>query len=459
MSQKSDVQKYEPDFFERTYPSITKDVSIAFSEIVANAWDASSTRINITIPRELNENIIIEDNGSGMTDDEFRNRWMVISYNRVTHQGEYIEPLPDRGKVKRLAYGRNGVGRHAMVCFNNYYTVETFKDGKRNEYDISAVSDGNSVLSIVDHRVSDCTTTGTKLIVKAVKKLPTVSEIRDALSYKFLFDPEFQIYVNNKLVDYHNLLIPTKKDSIKIGENTAEISIYEVPDGEKVTASTGIAFWIGNLPGLTFARLVGNPSWIVGGYTVADARRKFAKKHIIMVKADFLRVDVLSDWSGLQKTELVNSATKAVSAYVKKFRAAYYSDKVSEMKEDVIRQNIDEIETLSISSRHELREFFDIYLSEKPEVDIEELNTIIGALINILNSRNGLSLLNKLSGFDGAEISILDDALSEWSAYDIKTVLDEIDGRIKVIHAIEKLCGDKTVNELQILHPLITQAK
>ena len=168
------TQKFEQDFFERTYPSIVRDVSVAFSEIVANAWDAGATEVKITIPNEIDEDIIIEDNGSGMTDDEFKNRWMVISYNRVAHQGDFIE----HGEIKRLAYGRNGVGRHSMICFNNYYTIETCKNGECNSYDISALSGGDSVLSVIDHRISKSDKTGTTLIVKAVKKLPNVSEWR-----------------------------------------------------------------------------------------------------------------------------------------------------------------------------------------------------------------------------------------------------------------------------------------
>lgn len=39
----------------------------------------------------------------------------------------------------RLAYGRNGVGRHGMLCFNTVYKVETWKDGILNSYDIISV--------------------------------------------------------------------------------------------------------------------------------------------------------------------------------------------------------------------------------------------------------------------------------------------------------------------------------
>jgi hypothetical protein len=49
--------------------------------------------------------------------------------------------------------------------------------------------------------------------------------------------------------------------------------------------------------------------------------------------------------------------------------------------------------------------------------------------------------------------------LDEWSIRDALTVLDEVSRRIKVVEALEKLMSDKGVDELQVLHPLVTQAR
>lgn len=122
------IQKstFENDFIERTYSSIVTDMSIAFSELVANSWDAGATNVRIFLPTEPGEEIIIEDDGTGMSEQQFLSRWMVISYNRVTHQGEYIDYISNNQIKKRLAYGRNGIGRHALLCFDNRYQVETW---------------------------------------------------------------------------------------------------------------------------------------------------------------------------------------------------------------------------------------------------------------------------------------------------------------------------------------------
>lgn len=445
--------KFEKDFIERTYSSVVSDVSIAFSELVANSWDAGATNVTITLPNRRDDLIIIEDNGSGMTDAEFQQRWMTIAYNRVTHQGEYIEYDSAKGKVRRLAYGRNGVGRHAMLCFDDTYQVETWKDGQCNQYEIS-VDGGDSAFSVVSHAASSKEGTGTRLSVKARKKVPDPREVARTLGYRFLFDPEFSVCVNGEKIAFQQKLKPIvcEKLPLKRSEKPLEVSIYEIPDGEKTTARNGIAFWSG-------ARLVGDPSWIVGNTRVEDARRKFALRHLIIVQADDLIQYVHYDWSYYERADAVKEVQTAVIKFVKQFRNEYYKGKVAEVKQDVIQKNLSMIKRLPAPALYDLNNFFESYLEQRPEVDSEELNIIINALVSVLQSRNGISLLEKLPAMDVEDMDTLNEILDEWSVSDIRIVLDEIDQRLKIISAIEQLSEDPNTDELHVLHPLISQAK
>jgi len=448
----SDLALFERNFIERTYPSIVSDMSIAFAELVANSWDAGATRVDITIPQKQGQQIIIEDNGSGMTDEEFRSRWMVIAYNRVDHQGEYIDFLAsDNTKIRRLAYGRNGVGRHALVCFDEHYTIETWKDGILNTYEIM-VSGGNSAFSIEKHTQTSKSGSGTKIIVNAIKHFPESSAIIKTLGYKFMFDPQFEVYVNGVKVEYHNTLRPDKEETLSTKYGDLNVAIYRIPDGEKSTSNNGIAIWVNG-------RLVGKPSWTVGEYKIEDARRKFAIKHVVIVNADFLINEIAYDWSGFRKTERVQEANREITAYLRKYRIEYYKGKTTEVRDKAVRSNKEAIRSLSIPAVYNLKQFFDTYLEQKPEVEEDDLNIIVSSLVNVLSNEKGLSLLAKLSVMSDSSLSDLDRILDEWSVVDIKLVLDEINSRIAVIDAIQKLCSDSQTDELHVLHPLISQAR
>ena len=221
----NDKALFESNFIERTYPTIVSDYSTAFAEIGANSWDAGATRVDILIPSNIGEPIIIEDNGSGMTDEEFRSRWMVIAYNRVEHQGEYITfSLEDGKKASRLAYGRNGVGRHALICFDDHYLIETWKDGFLNSYELQ-VSGGEAAFTITKHSQSKKSGHGTRITVCATKRLPDPETVINTLGYKYIFDPQFNVFVNESKVAYYNALQPDREDAINTEYGTMAISI------------------------------------------------------------------------------------------------------------------------------------------------------------------------------------------------------------------------------------------
>lgn len=65
-------------------------------------------------------------------------------------------------------------------------------------------------------------------------------------------------------------------------------------------------------------------------------------------------------WSHFNNTEKVNEVFSAVIRFVREFRVEYYKGKVAEVRKDVIKNNIDRIETLSIPSLYDLKIFLKI---------------------------------------------------------------------------------------------------
>jgi hypothetical protein len=74
----SNIQKtlFEENYLVRSIGALATRPDIALTELVANAWDAGASKVDITIPKKENELLIVEDNGSGMTNEQFHARWM-----------------------------------------------------------------------------------------------------------------------------------------------------------------------------------------------------------------------------------------------------------------------------------------------------------------------------------------------------------------------------------------------
>ena len=176
--------QYEADYLKRSIAGgITKDTDVALTELIANAHDTDATKVNITLPNEIGQLLVVEDNGTGMSAEHFQSRWLKLSYNRLNNQGEWVNFPPDLSHIKRKAYGRNGVGRHGLLCFGGEYTVETWRDEEFNRFLVS--STGNKPLEVLDHTHGEREGHGTRLEVRIEKGLQSIDVIHQMLSQRF----------------------------------------------------------------------------------------------------------------------------------------------------------------------------------------------------------------------------------------------------------------------------------
>ena len=76
---------------------------IALAELVKNAYDADATRCHVTVDQD---EIVVEDNGHGMSEQEFLRYWMTIGTRHKQGTGT-------SRKFKRQVTGSKGVGRLA----------------------------------------------------------------------------------------------------------------------------------------------------------------------------------------------------------------------------------------------------------------------------------------------------------------------------------------------------------
>ena len=443
---------FEENYIFRNYKSITLNNDIDFIELVANSWDAGAHNVKITIPFEDNQEIIIEDDGTGMSDEEFRSRWMTLNYDRQRRQGKEVLFPPDVDNERRIAYGRNGIGRHGMLCFANNYTVETWKNGECNIYHI-AVSSGDAPFKIYKQTKVNKPGHGTKIYTLVQKHLPNADFMTDVISARFMYDPNFNVMINGKriILSEHRGVVYQKEF---ITDTKASISMMVI-DSEKTAAKSqqhGIAFWVSG-------RLVGKPSWTYGNITFLDGRLKEAKRYTIIMQTNDLVDEVLPDWSGFIESNNMIIVYQNIKNEVDIFIKSAMSEHINEKRYDVIQETRDELETLNIVGKRNVSAFIERITEDNPLVPSEYLHNAVEAVISIEKAKKGELLLSQLAQMSADKIDKLADILSTWDVDDISTVIGEIDKRIIVVEAIQKLYNDKSTEELHTLHPLVLNSR
>ncbi|MBS4014776.1 MAG: ATP-binding protein [Bacteroidetes bacterium] len=441
---------FEEDYLIRTLGALVHSPEIALTELVANAWDAGATRVEILIPDDYNLKLVVEDNGTGLTKEQFENRWMRLGYNRIKHQGKNVI-FPPNVDGKRLAYGRNGVGRHGLLCFNNEYTVITNSGGKQSKFVISTKSE-NQPFIIKEYNFDKSTTFGTRLEVIVTKNLPKPEKILEIISARFLHDPNFVISINKQTVplEEHSGLIDSTE--IKVDDISLMVHFIDSQKSARSTLYQGIAFWQSN-------RLVGEPSWVLGSEVVIDGRTKFAKRYTVVIKTNDLAEYIFEDWTGFKKVETMNKVYAEVISYVNKMFSEIAKDSIEETKQQIKSDFSSEFSNLTPLAKYEVNEAIEAITIAHPTAKPETISIAIEAIINLEKSRTGKELLVKLAKLSDDDISGLNSLLEKWSVRDALSVLDEIDNRISVIEAIRKLSKDEDVDELHVLHPLVTSAR
>lgn len=446
--------KFEEDYIFRNNRSITSSPDIALTELVANAWDAGALTVSITIPVGDESYISISDDGCGMSEDEFMERWMTLNYNRAKHQGSEVTFPPDiqiKNK-KRIAYGRNGVGRHGMLCFSDRYSVETWRDGIGMRF-VIGVTSGDEPFSIVSKDKIEKDGHGTTISAYVTRNMPELDSIKDILSARFIYDPQFVLKVNGE-----ELTLASSDDDVKNFEKITEdgvtlnISIVDSTKTAHVSKRHGVAFWVGG-------RLVGSPSWSYRKWQFLDARYKFAKRYTIIVQTEDIIDDVLPDWTGFYDTLKMDNVYSEVNKVITELVSEVMEEQVTDLKRDVIDEKRGELESLSISEKREISSFMDMVTKKNPMIASEFLENSVEALMQIQQAKKGTELLAQLSAMSPEELNSLSDLLKAWDINDVINVIDEIDKRILVVEAISRVFENKNTDELHTLHPLVLNAK
>lgn len=448
----SQTALFEDDYLLRELGQVAHVPQVALTELVANAWDAGATKVNLILPAEVGGTLTVTDNGHGMTLAQFKKRWMTLRYDREKHQGTSVEFPSGRTARPRRAYGRNGVGRHGLLCFADEYEVQTWRDGVLATFVVGAES-GPSPFVLRSETLGQHGGSGTRLSVQVTRKLPDAEEILTVLAARFVHDPEFEIRVNGTQRSFSDIEGRVSEETLDLGNgHSATVIVIDSTRLNHSSVHQGVAFWVQR-------RLVGTPSWSIGQVASFDGRTRFARRYNVIVDTQGYEADVEEDWTSFRSTDAVRELYRAVAGHVGKVAQMLAAEIVEATSEDALTQNRNELATLSQGARLEVAEFTKIVAQEHPTISPDFLATAVKAVIHLERTKSGAALLQKLSDLPADDIDGLDRLLGEWSVKDALRVLDEIDSRLSVIETIRRLADDPKTDELHTLHPLILRSR
>ena len=111
--------------------NLYRSIMTVLGEAISNSWDADAENVFITINRASNM-IVIRDDGAGMTDSDFQNKFLKIGYSK--RKGGM-----NATKLSRPYIGRKGIGKLALLSCAQRITV------------LSKINNGNLIGGVIDN--------------------------------------------------------------------------------------------------------------------------------------------------------------------------------------------------------------------------------------------------------------------------------------------------------------------
>ena len=146
-------------------------IPAVLSEIVANAWDADSESVTISLDKQ-SDTITIQDDGLGMTRDEVVDRFLEVGFRRRNTIG------PKTPTKNRDPMGRKGIGKLSSFSIAEVVTVYTIRDGERTafEMDVKKIKERIQADDGIPYRPDEITdwpdglTKGTRIVLKRLRR-------------------------------------------------------------------------------------------------------------------------------------------------------------------------------------------------------------------------------------------------------------------------------------------------
>ena len=453
-------------------------------ELVANSWDANATKVEITIPETPiagpTSEIIICDDGIGMSDADVRNKYLIIGRDRRADEQTDVTPFPKSRKMM----GRKGIGKFSAFGIAEEIVVESVKNGKVSHFRMNY----RELLENADDRMIELpqllptgtVPKGTKVTLRHITKFRnrriSVNILRRGLARRFAVigaQRGFEVVINGKPIS------PEDRDLKRLLEKDMDGHPYlwEYQNIE-IVPDTGwtVSGWIGAL-----ARKTQDIDGIDRGI-VLMARGKLVQEPFVFnagvgqhyalsyligeLHAEF--VDAAEDTIGTSRNALVwdteaNTALKAwgekevnkiASAWAKKRR----KDNEQWLQKSQLyvnfRKRAEEIANLRALKLADglVRQA----VGKNPLADVKEQEPIIQMCLDFLEFDAFWDIADDLTETELEDPGKLLDLFREWQIVEAKEMARVTEGRIATIEKLQKLIETNAL-EVPTLHNFLRE--
>lgn len=447
------------------------------AELVANAWDADATNVEIILKDEDIKSIIVKDNGLGMTFNELNNNFLKIGRNR--RKDTHIS----KTKKGRNVLGKKGLGKLSVFGIGNKVTITTIKNNLKNEfcmeYNEMKKTKGRYKPQIIccDEKTNEAS--GTQIKLENIRRSSAfdAKNIVDNLSKRFtIFSNDFNVSVQRNNESPINV---TNEEYLE--ENTQFSWSFPEDFKEKMNNELFVFATNKNIKGKIYTSktpLISEKRGIVlfsRGKLVQEnssfderANDNFFQYMSGYFNVDFIdeddEIDVISTdrksiaWDSDNNQDLVTIKrflNVIVRETQKKWRQARRTDKENFIVNSINFSYQEWLKELTAQERPLAKKLGDAILNND-SISEEDTKTYFGHIRDMFSFESFKDFTAQLDDLNALEDEKAIKVLTDWQYIEAKEMAKVAEGRIKTINQFEKYIN-QNVSETKVMQKFLEE--
>lgn len=422
----------------------------ALRELVDNAWDADADVVTITLPGAMESApIIIEDDGTGMTEQEVRKEYLRIASDRRSRKGAHTS------LKKRRVKGCKGIGKFAGLMAASEMKVETRARGTLTtvvitKADLAAAGEATADLETVDLPVAtmnvDAAGHGTRITLTSLNQrfeVPSPEKLRSLLVMEYGREDGFKIEVNATPVALAD--VPGKKfeETLDIAGIGPVKVRFTVSDENKAVKNSGLAIRVGG-------KLVGRPS-PVGLDEDEQLPPKLLKRVYGEIEADGLADHVTADWGAIvENSRPFREIQEKAATIVKGAIEATFKNEVNLAKARWQKELNRRLAALPENRRRHAEETISKILRKLYGDAEEKIEAIVSVALDAFEHDDYWLVLKQIDDATRADVGRLAGVLGELGLVDVALVAEQASRRLEFLKEFDSLITNAATIEKAI---------
>lgn len=415
----------------------------ALKELVDNAWDADAEQVAILLPTPLSgDPLVIQDDGTGMTEEELRRHYLSIASDRRSRRGERTA-----GK-NRLVKGRKGIGKFAGLMAAAVMALETRARSRSCRIilrldDLSQVDDIEQLNISLQSEPCGPNLHGTTITLSDLHQglaYPDANRLRQILLQDYGRQDDFAISIDGKRLDVDDVSGSYSEHEEEL-PRAGKIKLrFSISDGKSGLRQPGVTLRVDG-------KAVGRPGFF-GLDRRDDFPTKLLRKLYGEIEADGLRDHITAGWdAAVENSELLREVEGYVQPILREAYEQQYRREIQLAQARLQRAILTRLSALPEHKRvfadRAIKKILDKYYGE-PESKVEP---VVNVLLEAMERSDYRILLEHIAEATPGDVAGVAERLDEFGLAEMAFLVQQATARQVFLDQLDALARDTATTE------------